>query len=204
VSHLSLAQAAIAHARAVLPLTDNKWYDLSGDVPAAKRDSYQLKAVNSRMRRLHDWRRTFVKPVDGAHFAQASEKHFGEIGIGNCGEQSRVAYAYLSRALAGSGTPIDVVGLFDPGDHLFVQIGQPIPEADFYPDSFSEWSAEAVICDPWAKIACFAAAYPAEWTMKMVKWSARGMTIRSESPRSERWLLANRKYRKRSYHRVFH
>jgi hypothetical protein len=66
-----------------------------------------------------------------------------DLGCGNCGEQTAVAFMYLK----DSGVrPLDYTVSQDPGDHAFVVIGRA-QGSDA--SNYKTWGGDAVVCDPW-------------------------------------------------------
>ncbi|MBF7954182.1 hypothetical protein [Rahnella victoriana] len=99
----------------------------------------------------------------------------GKENAGNCGENARVAFCYISENIQKwerlAGTPLKVLSIFisNPVDHCLVLVGtQPVRNNGRILEN-------ALICDPWAKIVCPLAHYSLEWKMKMNKWSNRGL-----------------------------
>ena len=50
------------------------------------------------------------------------------------------------------------------------------------------------MCDPWAKVACLARAYPKEWQAKLKKWSDRGLEISRKSDSGGGWMKADDRF----------
>src|SRR5688572_29756959 len=105
----------------------------------------------------------------------------GKENAGNCGENARVAFCYISENIQNwerlAGTPLKVISIFitRPVDHCLVLVGtQPV-------HNNGKILENALICDPWAKIVCPLAHYSLEWKMKMNKWSNRGLKDRKST-----------------------
>lgn len=71
--------------------------------------------------------------------------------IGNCGEQSAVAFMLLAEANNNDvrGVYVERFAISKPGDHCFVVIGR---ERFSDPRDPSTWGENAVICDPWGEV----------------------------------------------------
>ena len=141
--NLMLAQAAINHTKALLPLgaqndPDNPRRDeadialgfirqemaeMGGDVPL-----YRVAAIAKRMK------------------------------AGNCGEQAATAFKFLK---ARGVTPLDVMTLLS-GDHGWVVIGR-LAGSDA--TDYRTWGAAAVVCDPWTPCCLAAAEWGGEYDM---------------------------------------
>jgi hypothetical protein len=94
---------------------------------------------------------------------------------GNCGENARIAFCYLTDRISKLerkvGCPILILQIFlqHPVDHCLVLVGT-LPRR-----GSRKLIENTLICDPWAKIVCPIAHYSLEWKMKMNKWSNRGL-----------------------------
>ncbi len=62
-------------------------------------------------------------------------------------------------------------------DHVCVALGQEPLKDEKFPDDFSDWDPNAVICDAWAGIVCPATEYPKVWREKMSEWEQGGLKI---------------------------
>jgi hypothetical protein len=85
---------------------------------------------------------------------------------GNCLEFAIVAFEKLA---ADGWRQLELVQLAAPSSHCFVVLGSARAPAE-YPMGFA-FGNDAVICDPWAHIACDVAAYEREWDARMQKWT---------------------------------
>jgi hypothetical protein len=74
-------------------------------------------------------------------------------GIGNCGEMCAVALIYLEQR---SARPIDSMAA-TPGNHAYLVIGRDATDSTAAPGPSTSWGKDAVVCDPWLKLA-----FPAE------------------------------------------
>jgi hypothetical protein len=99
---------------------------------------------------------------------------------------------YLSWQLGEGG--FDLVYLAPPGDHIFIVIGESADASGKYPRSFGAWTDQAVVCDPWAKLACPAREYPRRWQEKLDKWGARGLELSRMSDTGGGWLKATNSF----------
>jgi len=170
MSLLQLSKSAIAYARECVPMkSDNKGY-AQGHVKRPSPDE-----IMKRDFALANLRKA-AYPVQGCKIDAVI--HYGRLvqsyGAGNCLEQCAAASVYLSWQLRDNAHSFRLIYFAPPGDHIFIVLDQP---HGAYPKDFSTWSVTAVICDPWAKIACTAPEYPQKWTEKMDKWSARNMNV---------------------------
>ena len=90
-------------------------------------------------------------------YIEAMASSARQMGAGNCGEQSALAFAFLRQK---GVRPLDFCWL-DDGKHAFLVLNSPV---NITPTNFTTWSVDAVICDPWygrAEIAgMFAAHHP--------------------------------------------
>ena len=170
MSLLQLSEDAIAFARVCVPLkSDNKAYPL-GHAKRLSADAMQNK--NFALLNL----RKAAYPVQGCtmqaviHYGRLAPKY----GAGNCLEQCAAASVDLSWKLRDGLYSFRLIYFAPPGDHIFIVLNQT---HDQYPKDFGAWSADAVICDPWAKIACSAQEYPKKWKAKMDKWNQRGLVV---------------------------
>lgn len=116
-------------------------------------------------------------------------------GYGNCLEMSCACAWYLN----GQGRfRYDLVHYPGSGDHIFLVLGQVSAPDGTFPDDFSAWDANAVICDAWADIACPAREYPARWRARMNNWRIMGWSLANRLPTEDIWFnLVDRP--KRSY-----
>jgi hypothetical protein len=106
-------------------------------------------------------------------------------GYGNCLEVSCAAAWSLNELLALGDLHVfnfDFVYYPQGADHVFVVLDENCDANGDFPTSFANWSANAVICDVWADIACPAQEYPVRWRARMQNWSIMGMTIGSANP----------------------
>jgi hypothetical protein len=87
------------------------------------------------------------------------------VGTGNCLEYAVVAFDKL---VSDGWRSVELVQLAPPSTHCFVVLGSA-RAIGFYEGGFNLGN-DAVICDPWARIACDARDYPSTWTAKMAKW----------------------------------
>lgn len=170
MSMLETARSAIQYARVCVPMkSDNKGYGEGHH----KRRTY-LETINLN-NALGDLRKA-AYPVQGC--TMDAVIHYGRLvptyGAGNCLEQCAAASVHLAWMLRAGGHTFRLIFFAPPGDHVFIVIDQPKGQ---YPKDFGAWDANAVICDPWAKIACAAREYPDRWTAKMDKWNDRGLSV---------------------------
>lgn len=104
-------------------------------------------------------------------------------GVGNCSEMSSLAFNYLkSQNVAVARISLGTGGSFE-GDHVFLLVGHNFygfdADGKYIQQGHEPWldykeikdNNNAYVCDPWANIVCPAMAYPAEWELKMQKWS---------------------------------
>ncbi len=149
-----------------------------------------------------------------------------KITVANCGDLSFLAWQSLMDGSWEKGKrrmdgklekgksrlgSIDIVEW--PKEHLCIVLGQPSTDGKF-PDEFSDWDKDAVICDVWANIVCKATDFPDVWKVKMAKWEDRELKITEygsapidgqwvpsvmESPVSEKWLTLPGKAKVRGY-----
>ncbi|MDB5306067.1 MAG: putative type effector protein [Gemmataceae bacterium] len=117
----------------------------------------------------------------------AIEKH-----VGNCEEQATVAYLYL---VARRVAPVWLLALEEPGDHVFVGLGEIAEVGDL-----DKWGPDTFICDPWANIACKSGEYRAAWAAKLTKWAGDGKTLRNPTleyinPLDDDWFQAINKHK---------
>jgi hypothetical protein len=115
-----------------------------------------------------------LTPEERAIMVGAEIEHSG---LGNCGEQSRVAFKYLITRGAGGLAIVDwgkIVGRADgaSGNHTFVVIGMDpmTPETSLATLAAPpQWGTHAVICDPWYHewFAVRDPDRPTQWTAKM-------------------------------------
>ncbi|MCY2936557.1 MAG: hypothetical protein NT172_20645 [Planctomycetota bacterium] len=102
-------------------------------------------------------------------------------GVGNCGEQSRIAANFL---LLNNISPLVMCSLVRPGDHAFVAIGPGVSELhdnsnrDILCGNFNNWPRGIYICDPWANIYCESGSYATKFFNKMHQWRDKGKAIR--------------------------
>ncbi|MEI7923940.1 MAG: hypothetical protein WCJ40_18675, partial [Planctomycetota bacterium] len=102
-------------------------------------------------------------------------------GVGNCGEQSRIAANFL---LLNNISPLVMCRLANPGDHAFVAIGTGISQLQdkinrgISCGNFRDWPAGIYICDPWANIYCESGSYATKFFNKMHQWRDKGKEIR--------------------------
>lgn len=187
MSMLHLARETIQFARTCVPLkSDNKGYGqlgppgkvVSGDVKLARNTAMaELKAKMPARNCTMD---------DVLHYG----RHVMGVKAGNCFEQCSAAAVHLAWQLRDGAHRFELVTLGDPGDHIFIAIDQQRSGAKFLKD-FASWDANAVVCDPWAKIACPARDYPDEWQEKLDKWADRRLEL--SYPKGDRpgWKKAN-------------
>lgn len=170
MSLLELSESAIAFARVCVPLkSDNKKYP---ERHPKRASDASLLELNFNLLNL----RKAAYPVQGC--TMDAILHYGRLapryGAGNCLEQCAAASVHLSFQLRNGAHSFRLIFFAPPCDHIFIVLDQPHGQ---YPKDFADWSANAVICDPWAKIACNAREYPQEWKSKMVKWADRGLVV---------------------------
>jgi len=113
---------------------------------------------------------------------------------GNCTEMSCLAlyyFAFAQQNSPGLGFPVRMVGVPNPGDHVFLIAGD-LPTSiigEMYYQVRSTVSlfmlcnsvapnAESYAVDVWAGIFCHTRRYPQEFLRKMAKWSSRGKEVR--------------------------
>jgi hypothetical protein len=99
-------------------------------------------------------RKTWKDEIDpafyGSNLPQLAMAEMVEVsGMGNCGEQSCVAFKFLARDRSGASAfcIADLVGL----NHQFVVIGATGAQVagKWKKDANPKWPLETVICDPW-------------------------------------------------------
>jgi hypothetical protein len=212
---LTLAQDAIQFARGCVPLkSDNKVYGQISAIPPAKAAAYTPEKRQLRQRTVQDvkyetasdGRKLSTLPDPGCHLADMLKygHRVMEYKAGNCVEQSAAALIHISWQLkeyerrSGEKVLFNIVRLEAPGDHAFVALNQPLSGGK-YPKDFAKWSADAVICDPWAKLACKASDYPTQWKAKMDKWANRGLSIGLQKPTAPQWYKAIEDHEKLPY-----
>jgi hypothetical protein len=188
---LASAQTTIHDVRSrMLHGSTNKTYGFIGPVPPSKaaKDFVVNRDANIALRKSTS--------DECRSDSESGWIAFGRLamhrGVGNCGEQAAAAYSLLNQPCEAENVYLDIVEVIPPGHHNFVVLGDPDTFGNYsndkrYPKSFSDWPAESVICDPWAKIACYAPNYPNEWRAKMSKWSARDMGINYDRPTDALW-----------------
>jgi hypothetical protein len=101
------------------------------------------------------------------------------VGYGNCLEVSCAVAWHLNEMLALGEVHFfnfDLV-FYPKADHVFVVLNQASDQNGDYPTSFATWSADAIICDVWADIACPAREYPDRWRARMRNWSVLGTIL---------------------------
>lgn len=104
--------------------------------------------------------------------------------VGNCYDMACAAAFYLEKKSVEY-----TIMQFPEGDHTILVLGQP---RGVYPDRFEAWAADAVICDPWADIACLAHEYPLRWKARLMNWHIMGLTVDCYSPLKDNlYHLAN-------------
>ncbi len=122
---------------------------------------------------------------------------------GNCLEQCAAVCLYL--AGRRENPVFHVVRLQPPADHVFVVIGQAPAGDGSFPDDFAQWSAQAVIVDPWVSICCKAQDYPFVWKLKLDVMGASGEEVAGSSgwakADSASWKNAPTSHAKQSYTR---
>jgi hypothetical protein len=174
VANIDLASDALVYARGKLKKfkSDNKW-----DQPALMGKALQDKKAEDRYFRAN-WAQSRIcklKTIDVQEKGMPALLDYGVLAeeqeAGYCLEYTAVACLYLSQL---KPVPVfDAVSLADPGDHVFVAIGQPCAPDGTYPMSFAAWQADAAICDGWAKLACLARDFPDQWKAKMNSWAEK-------------------------------
>ena len=105
-------------------------------------------------------------------------------GVGNCGELASACGWYLYTQHCCRGFSIVT---YPKGDHSFVALGQDVHSSGYFPPRFADWNQDAVICDPWADIACLARDYPARWRARMSNWQIMHRDINGKRPLSPCW-----------------
>jgi hypothetical protein len=75
--------------------------------------------------------------------------------VGNCNEQSCLAFAYLVERKVKE---VEIFSIFGH-DHVFVVVGRTSGQLM----AFETWNAEAAVCDPWAKRAYLTKFIPVEF-----------------------------------------
>jgi hypothetical protein len=182
MSLLELAEDSITFARSCTPLkSDNKGYGALSPVPPSKGVAYSPAKRLARSQAVFEVKKAMPPRDCNLTDILAYGHHVAKAHAGNCFEQCAAAMIHITWKLKGADTPFNIVTLASPGDHAFIALGQPLASR-IYPKDFANWDAGAVICDPWAKIACKAAEYPAKWKAKMAKWDARELSIGRAKP----------------------
>jgi hypothetical protein len=121
-------------------------------------------------------------------------------GAGNCLEQCAAAALYL--AGQREQPPFRLVYLAPPADHIFVVLGQAPAGDGSFPDAFAQWSAGAVVVDPWVGICVKARHYPEMWRMKLDVMGAAGEELAGggwKKANAAYWKTAPTAHRKLSY-----
>ncbi len=197
---IEAAQEALSEIRKRIPgKSTNKSY---GDTPPPERSElYRQPALTDR---FNAWREAPTK------------SSIDKVTVANCEDLSILAWQSLMDKTCKKGKSqlgsIDLVEWLN--EHLCVVLGQPSIDGKF-PDEFSEWEKDAVICDVWANIVCKATDFPKAWREKMEKWDRRGLKIdpiyddslidgqwvpvKMESPVSKEWLALPEMTKVRGY-----
>jgi hypothetical protein len=184
MSLLQLAEDAVAFARAATPMgSNNKTYGQSAPVPLNKQAKNTPEKKAERYTIVNALKNVMPLPNCDMNQVIAHGHRVLKARAGNCMDQCSAALIHITWQLKGNPTPVDIVWLSPPGDHIFIAMGQP-REGRVYPADFADWNAEAVICDPWAKIACMAHDYPDRWEAKMQKWLDRTMAVSGGNPKT--------------------
>jgi hypothetical protein len=130
-ANLAWANAAVRHARKAMKIgAANK------DHSKKKEAGTCLAVVRSNDEKQRKDAKTQLESI----LVRADEAE--QAGCGNCGEQSAIAFAYLSRK---GVRPIDWARVAN-GDHAFVIIGRK-KNSDIA--DYKTWGAVAVVADPW-------------------------------------------------------
>ena len=167
--NLRLAEAAVNHVATVMAKVGpaNRPEHVRRLVPwAGPNPNYDadVAAMGQQLQVAVDGQRTFLDPSlntvaqktrmlwgpserDRVQAALRVAGHIEHTGLGNCGEQSFVAFKYL---LATGATGVAIVNWMSC-NHMFVVVGM---EADYGESKASldqppAWGAHAVVCDPW-------------------------------------------------------
>ena len=141
----------------------NKPIDVVHFMMAKHLDSAKYDEVKGQLSDYVDRQRKFIGSEPGwlMRMAEQAEK----TGVGNCMEQSAIAYRYL----VGSGRERGVayVTISGPVNHAFVVLGlddEPEDESVlFHGDPPDSWGPDAVVCDPWYH----------EWFAVATDWKAK-------------------------------
>jgi hypothetical protein len=189
MSTLELAGYAITYARNCVPMkSDNKGYGML---------KAPTKVVSPELKVNRNFAMLALKSIAPSPGCRMSDiivygQRVTHHRAGNCLEQSAAAAVYLSWQLKNGG--FDLVYLAAPGDHIFIVIGQTPSQGGRFPKSFAEWDPAAVVCDPWAKVACPAREYPKRWQEKLDKWAGRGLELSRKSDQGGGWMKADDKF----------
>ena len=114
---IEIGNAAIAHAREVIPRAGNQAFDLDEDPRAAQRAAQTL-AVSTAFHRHLRQRMSF--PMDASLHPQIRSQIAQCTGGGLCGEYAALAHTYIQRHHPHAAPKI--VKSADHGDHAWVQI----------------------------------------------------------------------------------
>lgn len=211
MSNLSIAMDAVAYTRAAIKenKSDNKRYQtievLDGLDQGSKEAAY-MKTIEKAMKKERLDKLRTAMPPKGASMAKEILPYgrlATEAKIGNCLECSAIACAFLNDEVGLARDNYDAVYLADPGDHIFVVIGQK-PSGGTFPTDLSTWKKDAAICDPWANIACLASEYGDRWRAKMDKWAGKNKQVASIgrgwiAPTDDTWYNSIERCEKLSY-----
>lgn len=182
---ITLGQAALKYAKACVPLGPNN--QGAGQLSAPKawnapRDPMTRQSATLAVNSVKN-----LAPGPGCTMDEmvAYGRQVMIHKAGNCLEQCAAACLYL----AGSSEhpQFRLVRLNPPADHIFIVLGQAPDGEGFFPDDFANWSANAVVVDPWVSLCCKAQDYPMWWKMKLDVMAAGG----EELAGSGGWAKAN-------------
>ena len=165
--------------------SDNKNPRVEPDTPAATVLAMARKR-KARYAAMAEFHRTARPGLDRATAAGCIE--YGGLVLaarwGNCNEIARACSWSLTQR---ADNPAHSIVYYPEGNHAFVALGQAANAAGMYPTLFSDWEPDAVICDAWADIACYAREYPAHWHSRMASWNQIHLDIDGQSSMSAEW-----------------
>lgn len=195
---LTLAKVACDLARICCDLkSDNKWNPgMSKEKPgkpSVDRTMRQGEAYQAitKLRKEH--------PTTDGDLTSLADRASAAIdaGAGNCFELSAIAFAILA---AQSVKPLEIVGVSEPGDHVFVVLGLGRPVGEVDPD-MTTWGQDVFISDPWAHIYTRAKLYDNWWRLRMGSWANKGKKVSHKGkwdlPTQEIWFTSINKGKKR-------
>lgn len=147
--NLTLAQLGVKYTNQMLSHgASNKWWD-------------QLQTLGANSSRVSDMRAMKGKFSGMGGLAANAKPEVQELpqirwiakvakasNVGNCGECASVAFVFLHDI--HRVTRLDFMHFNKPGDHAWVVIGRA---QNSKTSDYRTWGSDAVVCDPWGKVA---------------------------------------------------